>query len=169
MDKPWIFYIITNKNNTYAGVSPDPVRRLRQHNGEICGGAKYTTSKGPGWVHICLVSGFPTKQNSMQFEWAIKHVPPRNVGGLESRLRKLGILFRKEQWTSKSPLAADINLDIEWLGVALGTLTPPCGVGGGGVVNMEDDDPIPNTFKVFSVERSVVGVLPEYVREIVKN
>jgi predicted GIY-YIG superfamily endonuclease len=165
----WQFYIIyhTGCGATYAGVSPDPVRRLRMHNGEICGGAKYTTSKGPGWVHVCLVSGFPTKQNSMQFEWAIKHVPPRNVGGLESRLRKLGILFRKEQWTSKSPLAESVPLEIEWRGVALGTLTPPCGVGMGFGVGGAGIDADTTNFKVFGVERSVVGALPEYVREIV--
>ena len=57
-DKKWVFYIIHNRGATYAGVSPDPVRRLRQHNGEIVGGAKYTTGKGPGWEHICLVRGF---------------------------------------------------------------------------------------------------------------
>ena len=171
--KDWKIYIIyhTGCGATYAGVSPDPVRRLRMHNGEICGGAKYTTSKGPGWVHICLVSGFPTKQNSMQFEWAIKHVAPRNVGGLESRLRKLGILFRKEQWTSKSPLADSVPLEIEWIGVV-----PPCGVGGGGValgtpcgvgVGGAGIDVDTTNFKVFGVERSVVGALPDYVREIV--
>jgi hypothetical protein len=130
------------------------------HNGEICGGAKYTTSKGPGWVHICLVRGFPTKQNSMQFEWAIKHVAPRNVGGLESRLRKLGILFRKEQWTSKSPMADSVPLEIEWRGVM-----PPCGVGGG--INMEDEDPTPTKYNVFGVELTIVGALPEYIREII--
>ena len=163
----WKFYIIYHlpTGATYAGVSPDPVRRLRMHNGEICGGAKYTTSKGPGWVHICLVSGFPTKQNSMQFEWAIKHVAPRNVGGLESRLRKLGILFRKEQWTSKSPMADSVPLEIEWRGVALGTLMPPCGVGGG--INMEDEDPTPTKYNVFGVELTIVGALPEYIREII--
>ena len=48
IDPPWFFYIIKNRQFTYAGVSPDPVQRLRKHNGEICGGAKYTTSKGPG-------------------------------------------------------------------------------------------------------------------------
>lgn len=184
---PWKFYIVyhTGCGATYAGVSPDPVRRLRMHNGEICGGAKYTLSKGPGWVHVCLVSGFPTKQNSMQFEWAIKHVAPRNVGGLESRLRKLGILFRKEQWTSKSPLAESVPLEIEWRGVALGTLTPPCGVGGGvalgtlcgvgvgmgvGGAGTDADTSIDvdtTNFKVFGVERSVVGALPDYIREII--
>lgn len=119
-EDPWQFYIVYHLGckATYAGVSPDPERRLRMHNGEICGGAKYTTSKGAGWVHICLIKGFPTKQNAMQFEWAIKHVPPRNVGGLESRLRKLGILLRKERWTSKSPLACDVPLEITWKGVS---------------------------------------------------
>ena len=43
----WQFYIIINNNYTYAGVSPDQ-ERLRQHNGEIKGGAKYTLSKGEG-------------------------------------------------------------------------------------------------------------------------
>jgi len=38
----WSFYIIQNKGSTYAGVSPDPVKRLRKHNGELSGGAKYT-------------------------------------------------------------------------------------------------------------------------------
>jgi len=171
----WKFYIIyhTGCGATYAGVSPDPVRRLRMHNGEICGGAKYTTSKGPGWVHVCLVSGFPTKQNSMQFEWAIKHVAPRNVGGLESRLRKLGILFRKEQWTSKSPMADSVPLEIEWRGVAIGTLMPPCGVGvgmGGADVDTSIHshiDPTPTKYNVFGVELTIVGALPEYIREII--
>ena len=48
------------------GVSPDPIRRLRQHNGEIKGGAKYTTSKGCGWKHICLISGFEDKIQAMR-------------------------------------------------------------------------------------------------------
>ena len=91
--KPWSFYIIYNDRATYAGVSPDPVRRLRQHNGEIKGGAKYTTSKGPGWKHICIISGFQDKIQSMQFEWAVKHVAPRNAGGITNRIKKLYEVF----------------------------------------------------------------------------
>jgi predicted GIY-YIG superfamily endonuclease len=110
----WVFYIIKNNNCTYAGVSPDPVRRLRQHNGEIKGGAKYTTSKGPGWKHICLVKGFQDKIQSMQFEWAVKHVLPRDAGGLVNRISKLYTVLNKTQWTSKSPLAKTIPLELEW-------------------------------------------------------
>jgi len=113
-EKKWIFYIISNNNYTYAGVSPDPERRLRQHNGEISGGAKYTTSKGKGWKHVCLVEGFRNKIEALQFEWAVKHVPPRNAGGLTNRIKKLYILLQKEKWTSKSPNANEVPLTITW-------------------------------------------------------
>ena len=113
--EPWVFYIIQNKGATYAGVSPDPVKRLRKHNGELCGGAKYTQSKGPGWTHVCLVHGFQTKNQALQFEWAVKHVPPRDAGGLPNRLKKLFVVLNKPHWTSKAPAAAGIPLVLEWL------------------------------------------------------
>jgi predicted GIY-YIG superfamily endonuclease len=112
--KQWFFYLIQNDNFTYAGVSPDPTRRLRQHNKEIKGGAKYTTSKSSNWKHICLISGFRNKIEAMQFEWAIKHIPPRNIGGVLNRIKKLYILLNYEKWTSKAPDSTDVNLHIKW-------------------------------------------------------
>lgn len=112
--EPWLFYIVHNKGCTYAGVSPDPIKRLRKHNGEIAGGAKYTLSKGPGWEHVCLISGFHTKTQALQFEWASKHVPPRDTGGLVNRVKKLYILLNKTHWTSKSPAANTVPLRLEW-------------------------------------------------------
>ena len=110
----WMFYLIENKGCTYAGVSPNPTRRLRQHNGEIVGGAKYTTGKGPGWTHLCLVGGFRNKIEAMQFEWAVKHVPPRIAGGVINRIKKMYIVCSKEKWTSKAPPAREIPLKIQW-------------------------------------------------------
>lgn len=118
-DEPWFFYLIENRGCTYAGVSPTPVQRLRKHNGEIVGGAKYTLSKGPGWKHFCLVRGFQTKQQALQFEWAAKHVPPRDAGGVLNRVKKLYVLLNKAQWTSKSPRAATVPLHVEWIGAGL--------------------------------------------------
>ena len=115
-EEKWSFYIIFHPSGaTYAGVSPDPIKRLRKHNGEISGGAKYTLSKGKGWQHLCLVHGFQSKIQSMQFEWALKHVPPRNVGGIQSRIKKLYSLLNKPHWTSKSPEASSVPLQIEWI------------------------------------------------------
>jgi len=101
----WVCYIIENSGYTYVGVSNNAEKRLRAHNGEIRGGAKYTTSKGKGWKHICIISGFPTKIESILFECALKHVPPRNAGRIINRIKKFVKLLNKERWTSKSPLA----------------------------------------------------------------
>jgi structure-specific endonuclease subunit SLX1 len=111
----WECYIIENRGYTYVGVSNNVERRLRAHNGEIKGGAKYTTSKGNGWKHICIIRGFPTKIESLQFEWALKHVPPRNAGGITNRIKKLILLLNKNRWTKNSPLAETMPITIEWV------------------------------------------------------
>lgn len=107
----WSFYIIQNKTATYAGVSPDPIRRLRKHNGEIAGGAKYTKSRGPGWRHICIITGF-NKIESMQFEWAVKHAGNKYDCGIKNRLKKLMIVLHREKWTSNSPILKPLH--IKW-------------------------------------------------------
>ena len=126
-ERPWACYVIEHVGcgATYVGVSPDPVRRLRQHNGEIKGGAKYTTSRPRGalgegcWRHVCLVHGFRTPVEALQFEWAVKHHPPRKRGGpagggIASRLKKLHGTLSKPRWTSKAPPSSDVPLVLEW-------------------------------------------------------
>ena len=48
LNKPtnYVVYLLVNTihNKTYIGITNNPTRRLRQHNGELVGGAKYTTS-----------------------------------------------------------------------------------------------------------------------------
>lgn len=44
----WYLYLLQNQSGLlYAGISTDPARRLRQHNGELQGGAKALRGKGP--------------------------------------------------------------------------------------------------------------------------
>lgn len=108
----WRAYLIENSGSTYVGVSPTPARRLRQHNGDLAGGAKYTTSRAPGWRHVIQVTGFQTHTQALQFEWAWKHMPPRGAGGVRNRVAKLELLLQKERWTSRSPLASDVPLRV---------------------------------------------------------
>ena len=108
----YLCYILKCDNYTYNGCTNNFKRRIRQHNGEIKGGAKYTTGRGPGWRHICIVSGFHDKIQALQFEWAVKHYPPRNAGGIINRIKKLEGVLNKEKWTNNSPEAKDVYLTV---------------------------------------------------------
>lgn len=44
----WCVYLLRCADGTlYTGVTTDPERRLRQHNGELVGGARYTRPRRP--------------------------------------------------------------------------------------------------------------------------
>ena len=58
-----------HRDDTYIGFTDNPIKRLRQHNGIIKGGAKKTSKKRP-WVLILVVSNFPNKILALKFEWA---------------------------------------------------------------------------------------------------
>ena len=72
--KQYLCYLIASGNSTYVGVTNNFSHRLRQHNGLIKGGAKYTTRKGNDWVPIVHVTGFLSYRSVLQFEWKWKNL-----------------------------------------------------------------------------------------------
>ena len=108
----WYCYILRNKleqykNNTYNGSTNNPIRRLRQHNEEIKGGAKATHGKGSGWEYMVIFSGFPDHINCLSCEWRVK-CPNGRPGkrenkyqGVAGRIGSLNEILPLNQWTGK--------------------------------------------------------------------
>ncbi|KAJ0693233.1 putative GIY-YIG endonuclease [Helianthus annuus] len=72
----WSVYLILSTNppiKTYVGVTNNFSRRLKQHNGELNGGAKATQAGRP-WICACIVQGFESKSEACKFEFKWKSV-----------------------------------------------------------------------------------------------
>lgn len=87
---PFCCYALENgrTNKSYTGQTNNFERRIRQHNGELKGGARYTHSvQGGQWTPIYRVCGFVTLRAVLQFEIAAKRrkVPCR--GGKKAYTR----------------------------------------------------------------------------------
>lgn len=59
-------------DRTYIGYTVNFPRRIRQHNGEIVGGAK-RTRKGRPWIPVCLIKGFFESSSALRFEYRLQH------------------------------------------------------------------------------------------------
>lgn len=108
----WYCYILRNKleqfkNNTYNGSTNNPMRRLRQHNEEIKGGARATHGKGGAWEICAMLSGFPDHVNALSCEWRMKCPSgrpgkrERKYQGVKGRVSSLNEILPLERWTSK--------------------------------------------------------------------
>ena len=111
-------YIIFNDNFSYVGITNNLKKRIRQHNCEIKGGAKYTSLINSrlitNWNYACYIDGFKTKNDALKFEWALKHIKPRYKSGIINRINKLLILLNKKKWTNNSPSSLNYKLKIVW-------------------------------------------------------
>lgn len=74
----WVYVIQSQKSRGnkpgffYVGCTTDPARRLRQHNGEIKGGGKWTSKHRP-WRMRALFGPYRGQSNALKAEYALKH------------------------------------------------------------------------------------------------
>ena len=77
-------YIVRSRvsNRVYIGYTVNFNHRLRQHNGEITGGAKRTRRWRP-WIPVCIIQGFYEASSALRFEYRLQH-PKRRRKAKES-------------------------------------------------------------------------------------
>ncbi|MDG0978219.1 MAG: GIY-YIG nuclease family protein [Halieaceae bacterium] len=67
----WVVYILNCADGSlYTGVTTDMERRLRQHNGEIVGGARYTRVRRP--VAVAWQQSCESRSQACKYEAQIK-------------------------------------------------------------------------------------------------
>ena len=121
----FVYLLLCSDGSTYVGATVDLDKRLRKHNKEIKGGAFATgakVNKGETWVRACHVSGFPTWQSALQFEWRWKQISRKlssSLLPLERRMKALTQLLALERSTTKAIPYSEwssppqVNIEIE--------------------------------------------------------
>lgn len=112
-EKDWYCYLLTTPASAvpYIGKTCDLTRRLREHNGELVGGAKRThrvLEGGATWTRQLHLRGFPDERAALNFEWRFTYDCRRNAGAdrraglgpLERGLRALRQVLERDQPTS---------------------------------------------------------------------
>jgi len=92
MAEGYLVYVLESPSSkTYVGVTNNLPRRLRQHNGLLAGGAKYTRAGRP-WT-VAAHSSPLAKGVALSLEWYMHHWArrprPRGLSGVEWRLEKV--------------------------------------------------------------------------------
>ena len=93
----YLCYVLASHDftRTYAGMTNNLPRRLRQHDGIIKGGAKATRGFAPCQL-LFVVHGFGTdKRSALRAEWRLKTHRHWRVEGEENALHKRQLLLQK--------------------------------------------------------------------------
>lgn len=83
-----VYMVLCRDGSLYTGVSVDPPRRTRSHNGELSGGAKYTRSRRP----VVLV-------------WERAYADPADARREETRIKRLSRAQKMEMIQAMSPVS----------------------------------------------------------------
>ena len=116
----YLIYLLVHSSltKTYIGITNNPKRRIRQHNCELVGGAKYTTfNKGTGsWNYYGFVKNLE-KCQSMSLEKKIQRKSRKLKGKpIERRLKAIDIILSEYNQLNNTNLFFEKiidNLNIE--------------------------------------------------------
>lgn len=111
----WSVYLLVSHGlkRTYVGCTRTNQlsRRLRQHNGEIKGGARATRGHRP-WQMVLSIDGM-IKRSALQLEWRLHR--PYSPRGYAGRFEQIASALSMERWTMTSiPMSEQTKLKVNW-------------------------------------------------------
>ena len=98
---------------SYCGSTNNLSRRLRQHNQEIQGGARYTKRRRGLWKPLIVVHGFANRSQALSFEWHVKHCTVYPGSPLRRRMHQVSCTLRNTSWWVRyqpCPVQMDVHL-----------------------------------------------------------
>ncbi|KAJ1689063.1 hypothetical protein LUZ63_013218 [Rhynchospora breviuscula] len=112
----WSVYLIVSSRlpRTYVGVTTNFTRRLKQHNGELKGGAK-ASSAGRPWSLACIVRGFENRSEACEFESKWKNISRKSTRKKKEENAVNSLLRHREEALKKVDTSFDSSrLKVEW-------------------------------------------------------
>jgi predicted GIY-YIG superfamily endonuclease len=115
-----VYCLVTpDQRFTYVGATKNLTRRLRQHNGEITGGAKYT-KRSKSWRVLFYLEGFADSsegwRETLSCEWHLKHVSRYRKGTspVARRERNVTTLLKRQRWAHLKKIVPSQQMGISW-------------------------------------------------------
>jgi predicted GIY-YIG superfamily endonuclease len=82
----------------YTGITNCLSRRMRQHNGALAGGSRYTSRHRP-WKLVCYITGFCSHREVLRYEWRCKRARcPYTRNPLARAMGRFNVTCRSEAW-----------------------------------------------------------------------
>lgn len=91
----YVYMLLCSDGSLYTGITPDLQRRMRQHTGQIKGGARYTALRPP--KELAAVWTAPDKRIAAKAEYAIKHLSAEKKRLLAADPQRLNELLGKDK------------------------------------------------------------------------
>ncbi len=111
----YVCYLLTSETSskTYVGITKCITKRLKQHNGEYTGGAKYTCQGRP-WKVYGFVTGFgEDKSYVLKFEWRWKYLSRKEKG--ETIQRRIKAVQKLLQGPSEYIKGDNVHSNLEFI------------------------------------------------------